>query len=282
MNKTEWKWKTNDGLEMYSQAWLPEGKVKGVVCLVHGLGEHSGRYAADGEALTGAGYILAGFDLRGFGKSEGIRGHTPSLQAYLEDIDLFVVEITQRYPNIPHFLYGNSMGGLLVLDYVPLRKPAITGVIATAPGLKPAIEEQKIKVVLAQVMGKLVPTLSLDSGLDTSTIYRDSKMAEDYLNDPFVHRRVTTSWGKSMLEATRIAFEHASTFPTPLLLMHGTNDETSNPAGSQIFADLAPKDIVTLKMWDGFKHDLHTDPETPAVFNVMIDWLNGYLPKSNN
>jgi alpha-beta hydrolase superfamily lysophospholipase len=281
METFEWKWKTNDGLEIYSRTWLPAGTVKGVVCLVHGVGDHIGRYEADAEALTGAGYILAGFDLRGFGKSEGIRGHTPSLEMYLEDIDLFLAEITHRYPNKPCFLYGHSMGGLLVLDFVSVRKPAISGVIATGPGLKTAIETQKIKVFLAKVLGNMFPTLSMDSGLDTHLISRDSAVVENAINDPLVHRKVTASWGKSMLEAVRIALENASTFPSPLFLMHGTEDKIAFPDGSQKFANLAPKDIVTLKMWDGFKHELHTEPEKAEVFQVMIDWLNENLQKSS-
>jgi alpha-beta hydrolase superfamily lysophospholipase len=87
METTEWKWKTRDGLEMYSKAWLPAGKPKATVCLVHGVGEHIGRYQPDGEALAGAGYILAGFDQRGFGRSGGQRGHTPWFETYLDDID---------------------------------------------------------------------------------------------------------------------------------------------------------------------------------------------------
>jgi len=220
---------------------------------------------------------LAGFDLRGFGRSEGIRGHIPSLEAYFDDIDLFLAEITRQYPEIPLFLYGNSMGGLLVLAYTPIRKPANAGVIATAPGLISAIEKQKGKVILAKVMGKLIPTLSKDSRLETSFAWRDPKAIKNYIHDPLVHRRVTASWGLSMLEAMRLAFKNASSFPSPLLLMHGTKDEIAYPIGSQKFADLAPKDKVTLKMWEGFPHVLHEDPEKAEVFNVMIDWLNENL-----
>jgi len=111
METTEWKWKTKDGLEMYSKAWLPAGEARGVVCLVHGVGEHIGRYQPDGEALAKAGYVMAGFDQRGFGQSQGRRGHTPSLEAYFDDIDLFLVEVARRYPGQTRFLYGHSMGG---------------------------------------------------------------------------------------------------------------------------------------------------------------------------
>jgi alpha-beta hydrolase superfamily lysophospholipase len=277
MDTTEWKWKTNDGLEMYSKAWLPSRKARGVVCLVHGVGEHIGRYQADGEALAEGGYILAGFDQRGFGKSGGRRGHTPSLEAYFDDIDLFLAEIAKRYPDQPRFLYGHSMGGVLVLAYTPLRQPAVDGVIATASGLKTVLEEQKLKVFLAKLLGKVLPTITLKSGVDAQMLSRDPRVADEYTNDPLVHPLVTAAWGKSMLGAVDLVFENASRFPLPLLLMHGTKDEIAYPRSSQMFADLAPKDKVTLKMWDGFKHELHTDPEKAEVFKTMIAWLEKHL-----
>lgn len=277
METTEWKWKTNDGLEMYSKAWLPSGKAKGVVCLVHGVGEHIGRYQADGEALAAAGYILAGFDQRGFGKSGGQRGHTPNLEAYFDDIDLFLAQITQRYPNLPRFLYGMSMGAIFVLSYTPLRKPDVVGVIAHAAGLKSSVEEQKLKVFMAKLLGNIYPTFTLKSGIDAQMLSRDPQVADLYTNDPLVHTLVTAAWGKAMLRAIDLAIINAPSFPLPLLLMQGTKDEIAYPSSSPMFADLAPKDKVTLKMWDGFKHELHTDPEKAEVFKTMIAWMEKHL-----
>ena len=274
MKTTEWKWKTKDGLEMYSKAWQPDGKSRGVVCIIHGVGEHIGRYHFDGEALSEAGYTVAGFDQRGFGQSQGQRGHTPSLEAYFDDIDKFLAEVAHRYPGQTRFLYGHSMGGILVLAYTPVRKPEVAGVIATGPGLKTSLEKQKVKVVMAKVLGKLLPTLSLKSGVPADLISRDLDEVEKYKHDPLVHPIVSTSWGKEMLRAIGIVYDNAPHFPLPLLLMHGGNDEVAYPSSSTTFAELAPKDKVTLMIWDGFKHELHTDPEKAGVFKVMVDWLN--------
>jgi alpha-beta hydrolase superfamily lysophospholipase len=276
MDTAEWTWNTSDGLQMYSKAWVPQIQAKGIVCLVHGVGEHIGRYQADGEALTEGGYILAGFDQRGFGKSGGRRGHTPSLEAYFEDIDKFLGEIAQRYPDQLCFLYGHSMGGVLVLVYAPVRQPPVAGVIATSPGLKTALEEQKLKVFLAKLFAKVIPTLTLSSGINMQMLSRDPRVADEVTNDPLFHTLVTTAWGKTMLGAIDLAFENAPRFSLPLLLMHGTEDGIAYPRSSQMFADLAPKDNVTLKMWDGFKHELHTDPEKAQVFKTMIEWLDSH------
>jgi alpha-beta hydrolase superfamily lysophospholipase len=274
MDTHEWKWATSGGLEMYAKAWVPTGKAHGVVCLVHGVGEHIGRYRVEAEALAAAGYVLAGFDLRGFGQSGGQRGHTPSLEAYFNDIDSFLAEIRRLYPELPHFLYGHSMGGVLVLAYTPVRQPKIAGVIATSPGLRTALEKQKFKVFLARLLGQMAPTLTLANGVDPKMLSRDPGVGEAYLRDPLVHDKVTTAWGKTMLGAIQVAFENAACFPVPLLLMHGTKDEIAYARGSQEFAALAPEDRVTLKLWDGFYHELHNDPAKNDVFAVMTGWLD--------
>lgn len=143
--------------------------------------------------------------------------------------------------------------------------------------MKTALLEQKPKVFLAKLLGKALPTLTLNSGIDTQMLSRDPRVADEYNNDPLVHTLVTTGLGKATMRAIALVFENAHRFPLPLLLMHGTKDEIAYPRGSQMFADLAPKDKLTLKMWDGFKHELHTDPEKAEVFKTMIEWLDKHL-----
>ena len=117
-------------MDLYARGWAPKDKPKAVVALIHGLGEHTGRYAHVGAALTEKGYALLGFDLRGHGKSGGPRGHLPSSEAFMTDIDRFLEETAERYPGLPQFLYGHSLGGLLVLNYALRRKPRLAGVIS--------------------------------------------------------------------------------------------------------------------------------------------------------
>ena len=146
MQTLEWNWKSSDGIEMYSRGWLPAGKPKAAIVLVHGHGEHVGRYEHVGAALTGGGYALLGFDLRGHGRSGGPRGHTPSYEAYMDDIAAFLAQAGERHPGLPRFLYGHSLGGNLVLNYVLRRRPDLTGVIVTGPWQVPDSSIQETPV----------------------------------------------------------------------------------------------------------------------------------------
>ena len=138
MQHIEFAQQAPDGVQFYFQSWQPETPAKAIACLVHGLGEHSGRYAHVGAALNVAGYALLGFDLRGHGKSGGPRGHTPSYETLMDDIGRLLAEARQRYPGQPQFLYGHSLGGNLVLNYALRRKPGLAGVIATSPAIRTA------------------------------------------------------------------------------------------------------------------------------------------------
>jgi alpha-beta hydrolase superfamily lysophospholipase len=212
--------------------------------------------------------------LRGHGKSSGPRGHTPSYDALLDDIAAFFKQIEGKYPDLPPFLYGHRMGGNLALNYALRRKPRLVGVISTAAGLRTALEEQKVKVIMARILGTLMPTMTLASGLDPKTLSRDPAVVQAYISDPLVHDRMTLGFGKIMLTAIPWTFEHAGELQLPLLIMHGTKDMLGYPRGSQEFAGLAPKEKVTLKMWDGFYHEIHNEPEKAEVFKVMLDWLD--------
>lgn len=278
MNTRKWNWKSHDGSEMFAQSWAPEEKPKAVVCLVHGLGEHSGRYAHVGEAFAEAGFALAGFDLRGHGKSSGPRGHIPSLAAVMGDIQLFCQQLEERYPGLPQFLYGHSMGGILVLAYPTFKSNTLRGVIATGPALRTPVLEQKFKISLAKALGSLMPTMTIPTGLEVQYISRDSQVVQKYREDPLVHEVGTLAAARMGLDAVAWAFTHAPDFPVPLLLLHGSEDKLAYPRGSQEFADLVPNDC-TLKFWDGLYHEIHNEPEQNEVFAFIFDWMNTQLRK---
>jgi acylglycerol lipase len=272
---SERTWKSKDGLEMFSRSWGPETP-KAVVCLVHGLGEHSGRYAHVGKAFADAGFALAAFDLRGHGKSGGQRGHFPCLAAIMDDIQDHILQGSDKFPGLPVFLYGHSLGGLFVLNYATYHQHTLSGVIATGAGLRSPVLEQKAKVILSKVMGGLLPTVTIPTGLETNDISRNPEVVRLYKEDPLVHEIATLSAARVGMSAVDRAFAHAAEFPVPLLIMHGTADRVTYAHGSQEFAALLPENC-TLKLWDGLYHEIHNEIEQDQVFALMLAWMNSQL-----
>ena len=277
MKHQEMKWKSHDGLEIFAQVWAPDvTKPRAVVCLVHGVGEHSFRYAHVAEAFGKEGFIFFTSDLRGHGRSGGSQGHISSIDDFMQDIDNLLGQARLRYPGLPLFLYGHSLGGILVLHYSLTRKPDVRGVIATSSGLRTAVEKQPVKVLLAKILGSIIPTTALASGLDTNGLSRDTKVIEAYKNDPLVHDKMTLGFGKIMLGVTKWTMEHAGEFPRPLLLMHGKEDPIAFPSSSIEFAEPL-KDKCTLVLWEGALHELHNELEKAEVMKTMTLWMDARL-----
>ena len=273
MKHDEFKFKTFDELQLFGQSWQPEDRPRAVICLVHGMGEHSGRYGHVADRLTQAGYSVFAFDLRGHGKSEGPRGHTPSYEALMRDIFSLLEIANKQFSQLHSFLYGYSLGGNLVLNYVIRRQPKLKGVIVTGPWLRLAFEPPRLKIILAQITNCIWPSFSQKSGLDTKAISRDPEVVRAYENDPLGHDHVSARMFNGVYQAGQWALEHASEFSLPLLLMHGGDDKLTSVEASREFAGKITKNC-TLKIWDGLYHEIHNEPEKEEVFKFLIDWLD--------
>lgn len=279
MKHIESSWKSTDGLKLFAQSWEPDGSQPvAVVCLVHGIGEHTGRYGHVAEALVKAGFALITADLRGHGKSQGIRGHAPSMELLLQDVDLLVKQARIRFPNVPVFLYGHSLGGIVVLHYVLKLKPTLAGVVVTSPAMHSSLEQQPIKVLAAKVLGALFPKLTIASGLDVAAISQDPAVVAAYKKDPLVHERISVGFGKILLEVCSFNLKHAEEFSLPLLLMHGKKDRIAFPSSSIEFAGPL-SDKCTLVLWEGGFHELHNEPFRSVVLSTMTDWMKGFAQK---
>jgi acylglycerol lipase len=277
MKHFEMNWKARDGLDIFAQGWEPTIlQPKAVVCLVHGHGEHTSRYAHVAEAFGRQGFVLFGADLRGHGRSGGARGHTSSAEDFIQDIDELLGQARVRYPGLPIILYGHSIGGVQVLHYGLLRKPEVKGVIATSSALHTAVELQRIKVMLAKMLGSLMPNTVMATGLIPKDLSRDEKVVQAYINDPLVHDKISFGFGKAMLDMSTWALAHAGEFSLPLLLLHGKADMIAFPSSSIEFA--APlKEKCTLVLWDDAYHELHNEPEKEEVFKTMTLWMDARL-----
>jgi alpha-beta hydrolase superfamily lysophospholipase len=262
-----------DGQQLYGQGWPCDQKPKAVVCVVHGLGEHCGRYAHVAEALNAACYAVLAYDQRGHGQTAGQRGHAPSFDTLLDDVSLLLAEAANCYPGLPRFLYGHSMGGNVVLRHAMTRRPQIAGVIATSPALG-ANKTPLPTRVIGRIMYRVKPTFSLSNGLDQAGLSHDPRVIDDYQGDPLVHDRVSARFGLDLLDSMAWVSAHAAEFPPiPLLLVHGTDDRITSPAATQAFASQV-KGEHELKLWDGLYHETHNEPERDVVLRYLIDWLD--------
>jgi alpha-beta hydrolase superfamily lysophospholipase len=278
MTKFDFNCSSFDGTNLYFQCWETDQNPKAVIALVHGLGEHSGRYDHWANMLNQAGYNVLANDLRGHGKSAGQRGHVSSFDDYLKDVDLLLDEAGKRFQGMPVFLYGHSLGGIICVDYVLRRKPKLTGVVISALSIRTSLQEQKIKIILSKLLGSIIPKGSLSSGLVPATISRDSKVVERYVNDPLVHHEVTFGWGKSALETIDWINEHSQEWSLPVLFMHGEKDALGYAEGTREFASKINVDC-TVKIWPGLFHEVHNEPEKGEVFKFLLGWLDGHLVK---
>lgn len=276
MPRTEFQALSDDGLTLWYQEWTPENKPLGTIALVHGMGEHSGRYQHLAEVVHRTGYALLTFDLRGHGRSEGQRGHTPSYDALMKDIALLIKHARERFPLQPLFLYGHSLGGNLVLNYVLRFSAPLKGVIVTSPWLKLAFEPPAYKIKMAGIMNRIWPSFSQANELDAPALTHDQVIVRAYETDPLVHTFISARFFKSVHAAGLWALEHADRFPLPLLLMHGSADRVTSCEASQAFAASLPN-LCTFKAWDGLYHELHNEPEWPEVFKFVLAWLQSQL-----
>jgi alpha-beta hydrolase superfamily lysophospholipase len=168
---------------------------------------------------------------------------------------------------------------LLSLAYAIQYGAGLKGVIVTGAGLRSPLQKQKAKIAMVRLLGSLLPTLTMPSGLDAVAISRDPDVVQKYINDPLVHSSTSLGFGKAALTAIDLCFARAGEFPVPLLMVHGTGDTIAYSSGSEDFAKLvaAAGGDVTLKLWNDLYHEVHNEPEKAEVFQFMIEWLDKHV-----
>lgn len=273
MSHFEFNWQL-EGETLYGQGWSTDNP-KGVVCIVHGFNEHSARYAHVAERLNKAGYAVLAYDHFGHGKTTGKRGHVKTYEAFLDSVQQVLSEAEKRYPGVKKFLWGHSMGGNIVTNFLLRKNSNISGAIATGPLFKLGFEPPAIKVLLAKIMVNIYPAFTEKAELDSAAISRDKEEVRKYDADKYNHGKITAGTFLSFFEAGKWALANAQNLKVPLLLMHGTADKLTSHEGTREFAASAPQNLVTLKLWEGYYHELHNEPEpdrTEAI-NYIVDWL---------
>lgn len=249
---------------------------KGLILIIHGMGEHSIRYAHMADFFSKEGFTVMAFDIRGHGCSQGKRGHTPSYDYLMDDMDRVYLKVKSDYPSLPIFLFGHSMGGNLVLNFLLRKQKELKGAITTGPYLRLGFEPPKWKIILAKLSANIWPSLSQPTDLELDALSRNQDVIRKYEDDELVHDRITSSFFVNVHFAGQYAIDHAQEIKIPLLVMHGMDDRLTSPEGSRVFASNA-KGNVKLKLWKGLYHELHNEPEKEEVFNYELDWINNLL-----
>lgn len=268
------------GLELTYQSWSPDPELdqRAVLVIVHGLGEHSGRYENLVKYLLPRGIAVYSFDLRGHGRSPGKRGHVNAWSEIREDLGAFLSLVGRQEGDLPRFLMGHSLGGLIVLEYI-LRQSGdagLQGVIASGPGLSTeGLSPMLVKI--SGLLSRVWPTLSLPTGLDVPGISRDPAVVQAYQNDPLVHGKATPRSAVEAFAAIRWTLDHAAAWSLPLLVLHGEADRLVPAEASSAFFDRVPIADKQRIEYAGGYHEPHNDINHEQVTADLENWLNRHL-----
>jgi alpha-beta hydrolase superfamily lysophospholipase len=266
-----------DGIELYYQCWQPEGEARAVLAIVHGHGEHSGRYANVVRSLVPRGYAVYGFDQRGHGRSRGQRGHINSWAEYREDAAAFLRWIANQEPHRAIFLMGHSMGALVVLDYLLHDSKGTRGAVISSAPIEPTGVAKPALVFLSRMLSRVCPRFPLRLALDTSALSRDAAVVRAYAEDPLVHGTFTARWGMESLAALARVKTRATDVNAPILFIHGEADRLNFPDGSRNFFENVAFADKTLHIYPEMYHELHNDIGYELVMNDLERWLTRHL-----
>ena len=269
------------GLELYYQSWTSdEAPTRGVVVIVHGVGEHSSAYRNVVERLAPAGFTLYGFDLRGHGRSPGQRAFINSWDDYRQDLRAFISFVQAQQPTQPLFLLGHSMGGIIVLDYALRYPEGLRGVIAIGPAIG-QLGISPVLMTIARLLSRVRPTFSMKSGLDATAISRDPQVVAAYRADPLVHDVGTARLAAEVEQTVAWIQAHAADLRVPLLIQHGQADRIAQPDGSRRFVGNVTESDKELHEYPGTFHQVHNDIGHEAAIADLLAWLERHLSSAS-
>jgi alpha-beta hydrolase superfamily lysophospholipase len=260
------------GIELYYQFWVPDGEPKAVLIIIHGLGEHGGRYPHVIERLVPHGYAVYTMDLRGHGRSSEQRGYINSYGEIRSDVKTFIEIVQKKEAGKPLFLMGHSLGGLIVLDYVLFYPDGLKGIIASAPSLMQT-GISPVLMLIARILSRLAPRFSLETGLDASALSRDPAVVEAYRSDPLVHSKGTPRMGAEVQTAMSWANAHLSEIKLPLLTIQGEADRLIPLEASHILYEQAASPDKQRITYPGGYHEPHNDINHDQAVADLEAWL---------
>jgi alpha-beta hydrolase superfamily lysophospholipase len=264
------------GLILFRRAWRPATSPRAVLLNLHGLGDHSGFYGALSDRMIASGFAVHALDLRGNGRSPGKRGHVDAWSDYREDLRCFVQVIQREEPARPLFLLGNSLGGLIAIEYALHYPEGLRGIIAAAPPLG-QLSVPPVLLALGRVMSRIWPAFSLETGMDLSGLARDPGVVAELLADPLFHRLGSARLATEVQAAIARVQSRAAELPLPLLVLHGSKDRMVPPDGSRAFVARAARPDVRLIEYPEGYHVLFADWDREQVLADLVHWIEQHL-----
>jgi len=264
-----------DGLRLFFRRWFVS-QPKGLVAIIHGFAEHSGRYEHVADFLCERGWSVAAFDCRGHGQSGGRRAHIDHFQDYLDDTRSFLDEIKKAGHPEPPILLGHSQGGLIAARYVQMFPDAVPGLVLSSPYLALVMKVPAFKAVAGKLVSRIFPTLAMKTGLDPSILSHDRHEVEKYAADPLVSDIATARWFTEVQEAQATAVQQAGAIACPLLMLLAGDDRlVAAPVSKNLFAGAASAD-KTLHEYEGYYHEVFNEVGRDQVLSDLGTWLESH------
>ena len=266
-----------EGFNLYYQGWLPEQNPQAIIFIIHGLAEHSGRYAETAASLVKEGYAVFCHDHQGHGLSEGRRGYIKYFATYTKDLNSFINDISTKYPGIPVFLLGHSIGGTIAISYCLENPEKLNGLILSAPALQTGASVARWQIVLTKILAVIAPKAGVDR-LDSSTISKDQDVVAAYRNDTLVYTgKLSARLCFEILKTMEVLPQETIKIKAPVLIMHGADDRLAAPDGSRDIYVKIGSDDKTLKIYEGLYHEIMNEPERAMVYKDVAEWIGERL-----
>ncbi len=267
----------SDGTRLFYRRWEADSPARAVCLLVHGLSEHSGRYAFLAERLTGRRFSVWALDHRGHGRSGGRRGDCRSFDEFVEDLHRLVEEAGRREPALPRLMVGHSLGGLIALAYAARRPREIRAVAVSSPALRLAHPTDPVTVFVVTRTAKLLPTFPFSNGVKPHLLSHDPTVAREYLRDPLIHHVLTARCAVSLRDAMRESLRLAARLSIPCLVLQAGADEVCDPRAAEEFSAGGADGLITFRRYDGFYHEIFNEVGRSRPIEDLCGWLEERL-----
>ncbi len=263
----------HDGIDIFYQTWATGEIPTATLLIVHGMGEHGGRYGNYVDYFVPRGYALYAMDLRGCGRSGGRRGHVDRFDDFVNDLRRLHSLAREAASGGKVFLLGHSFGSLVALAYGLRHPEGLSGVLTSGTALRDALPYPDWVRSLVRRAGQRVPALALPSGLKSEHLSRDAAVVEAYRRDPLVHSFGSLRWAAESIAIREWLYRHAAEWSLPLLMLHGGDDKICLKEGAQLFRERAGNARVEYRQYDGMYHEIHNDVGKEVVFRDIEAWL---------